>query len=87
LPEVHYVTPYSRITGKDSEVIPGKTLRDVLEKVQHKYIGLDPVIVNGKLNRRLVVLIDRRSALTLEELETRVNDSTEILIMKHLGWA
>lgn len=87
MPEVHYVTPYSRITGKEFEVIPGKTLRDVLEQIQEKYDELDPVIINGELSRRLVVLIDRRSALTLEELETKVNDSTEILIMKHLGWA
>jgi len=87
LPEVHYVNPYSRITGKDFEVVRGKTLRIVLEQIQDKYPDLDPLIVDGKLNRRLVVLIDRRSALTLDELATKLDDSTEILIMKHLGWA
>lgn len=87
MPEVHYVSPYSRITGKEFEVITGKTLRVVLEQIQEKYPELDPVIVDGEINRRMVILVDRRSALTLDELETKVDDSTEILIMKHLGWA
>ncbi|MGV8050287.1 MAG: hypothetical protein AB2L21_08075 [Anaerolineaceae bacterium] len=85
--EVFYVSPYNKITGKDSELIAGRTLYDICENIQCKYPEFDSLIVNGKLTRALVVLVDRRGALTLEGLDTPIEDTTEIMFMKYLGWA
>jgi hypothetical protein len=84
---IHYVSPYNKITGMPHEEILGDSLRSVCEYINTKYPDFDPLIVDNNLTRKLVVLVDRRSALTMEGLCTTIDDSTEIIIMKYLGWA
>jgi len=87
MPTIHYVSPYKKITKVESEEIHGDSLRTICEVIQSKYPDFDPLIVDNKLTRKLVVLINRRSALTLDGLDTPLKDATEIIIMKYLGWA
>jgi molybdopterin converting factor small subunit len=84
---IRYVSPYNKITGVDNEEILGSSLRPICEFIQTKYPDFDPLIVDNNLTRKLVVLVDRRSALTMDGLNTSIDDSTEIIIMKYLGWA
>lgn len=85
--DIHYLSPYKKITGIDYEEIHADSLRSICEFIQAKYPDFPPLIVDGALTRKLVVLVNRRSALSMDGLDTPVDDSVEIIIMKYLGWA
>jgi molybdopterin converting factor small subunit len=84
---IHYIAPYNKITGKGCEDIHGETLRLICEQINAKYPEFDPLIIDGGLTKKLVILVNRRSALTMDGLDTPVDESSEIIIMRYLGWA
>jgi molybdopterin converting factor small subunit len=81
---IHYVPPYNKITGVIHEVVNADSLRTVCEYIQTRYPEFGQIIVNDELTRKLVIMVDRRNALTLEGLDTLLDDSSEITILRYM---
>lgn len=86
---VKFVSPYHKITGVETDVIPARDVRELCSAIIEKY-GKDMhflVDENGDLSRKLVLLINRKNAYILDGSDTLLEPDTEAILMSYLGWA
>lgn len=87
--KVRFVSPFNKIAGTTWDEINGNTIGEVCQNIIKKY-GEELAFLldkNGDLSKEVVILVDRRGALTLEGFSTPVKEETEVIIMEYLGWA
>ncbi len=87
--KVRYVSPYDKITGTTWDDIEGNTIGEVCQNIILKYGDEVAFLLDdkGDLSKDVVILVDRRGALTLDGFHTAVKNDTEVIIMEYLGWA
>lgn len=86
---VKFIPPYNKITGVTVDRIEAQTVGELLNKIIDKYGGEMSSLLdeNGELSGKHVVMVDRRSALTLQGSATPLTAQSEVIIMEYLGWA
>lgn len=81
---IHYISPYNKITGVVREDLSANSLRTICEFIQTKYPDIGPLIIDNDLTRKVIIMVNRRNALTLDGLDTSIDDSSEITLLRYM---
>lgn len=85
---VKYISPYPTITGVVEETIDAADVRALCRSIIAKHgVAMGFLLdEHGELSKKIVLLVNRRNAYTLDGTDTVIEDGTEIMIMPYLGW-
>lgn len=83
--KVKFLPPLSQKTTKESIEIEADTLMKLCLLLMEKFELPSDLFFNaeGTLCKDIVILINRRNAHTLEGLETKLHQETEVLVMRY----
>jgi len=85
---VKLISPYSKIAGVNKVVLEAASLKELIGKLIDEYgEGMATLLDDGDISPKAIFMINRRSARSLEGINTRLQEDTEVIIMEYLGWA
>ncbi len=83
---VRFVSPFTKITNTKEVHVNANNIRELCKKLINIY-GLDMKILldeKDELSQKIIVLVNRRNAHTLQGADTTIENESEILIMPFL---
>jgi len=87
--DVRFLSPYTEITKTEWDSLTADTVKHLCCLLIDKY-GSDMGFLldeKGEVSKKIVILVNRRGIHTLDDGETAIKDTDEVIIMPYLGWA
>lgn len=86
---VKFVPPYNKIAGIDEVGIESSSLGELMLKICSMYgEGMNMLFdEQGRISPKAVIMVNRRSARSLNDVDTQLEENSEVIIMEYLGWA
>lgn len=84
---IRFVWPFTQITGTKEVHVDADNVRQLCKKLIDIY-GLDMEILldeNDELSSKIIILVNRRSAHTLQGADTIIEKENEVLIMPFIS--
>jgi molybdopterin converting factor small subunit len=83
---VRFITPFTNVTGTNNINVEADNVRDLCKKLVQIFGKEMSVILDEKeeLSQKMVLLVNRRNAHTLEGANTFLEKDTEIIIMHYI---
>ena len=87
--EVRLVAPFSTVVGSNRLLMKAHTVIELLRELVSRY---GPVVLplldeQGNMSRGIIVLINRRSVLSMDGQDTVIPSGAEVIVMEFLGIA
>lgn len=83
---IRFLPPYNKITGIETIQMDAKDIRDLSNKLILTFgKNIDLILDSqGQLSQSIVILVNRRNALTMNGAETTLNVDSEVIILPYI---
>ena len=83
---IRFLPPLSQKATKEAVQVQGATLGELCRKLIKTYRLPEDLFFDatGALSPEVIIFVNRRNARTLQGMETRVDEHTDVLVMQYL---